>query len=446
VTANFGSNNVSVLIGDGHGNFGPKTGFGTGTGPYSVAIGNLSDDTHLDLVTANYGASTVSVLLNNGSGFFPTRTDYPTGSNPVSVAIGDLDRNGKPDLVTANYGAGTVSVLLSTGNGTFGAKNDFGTLAGPWSVAIGDLNGDTNPDVVTANAAGTVSVLLGDGHGSLGLQTDYPVGYSPLSVAIGDVNGDGKPDLVTANLNDWSVSVLLGNGDGTFRAKTDFGVGNAPYAVAIGDLNGDGKPDLATANYAANTVSVLLNTGDTSTPTVLALVDAHAVPGRVELGWFGASAAGMSATVYRQAEGADWTPVANIIGDGTGRLRFVDTNVAPGASYGYRLGVVEGGAERFYGETRVAVPSAWTLALAPPTPNPAAGRLTIGLTLPRSGAARVEVVDVAGRVVGRREVGALGPGQHIVTFAEAAGWKPGIYLVRLTQGQQSQIARACILR
>ena len=83
---------------------------------------------------ANYGSNTVSVLLGNGDGTASGRR--PTsrrGAGPISVAIGDLNGDGKPDLAVANYGSNTVSVLLGNGDGTFGTKTDFAT--GSWSLS-----------------------------------------------------------------------------------------------------------------------------------------------------------------------------------------------------------------------------------------------------------------------------------------------------------------------
>src|SRR5437867_11742773 len=94
-----------------------KTDFGTGTGPYSVAIGDLDGDGKPDLATANGGSYTVSVLLGNGDGSFQPKTDFGTGRLPHSVAIGDFDVDGRPDLVTANYLSNTVSVLRNVGPG-----------------------------------------------------------------------------------------------------------------------------------------------------------------------------------------------------------------------------------------------------------------------------------------------------------------------------------------
>jgi hypothetical protein len=265
--ANAGSNTVSVLLGNGNGSFGTKTDFATGNSPSSVAIGDLNGDGNADLATANYWAHTVSVLLGNGNGSFGTKTDYGTGDGPYSVAIGDLNGDGKPDLAVANELSlsNTVSVLLGDGKGSFGTKTDYGTGGNPFSVAIGDLNGDGNPDLAVANySSRTVSMLLGNGNGSFGTKTDFATGNSPSSVAIGDLNGDGNPDLATTNVASNTVSVLLGNGNGSFGTKTDFATGNYPYSMVIGDLNGDGKPDLAAANCVSNTVSVLLGNGNGS--------------------------------------------------------------------------------------------------------------------------------------------------------------------------------------
>jgi len=45
---------------------------------------------------ANYSSETVSVLLGNGDGSFGVKTDFRTGSGPHFVAIGDLNGDGKP--------------------------------------------------------------------------------------------------------------------------------------------------------------------------------------------------------------------------------------------------------------------------------------------------------------------------------------------------------------
>ena len=275
VTANWSDNTVSVLLGNGTGGFGAKTDYATGIEPSSVAVGDFNKDGKADLAVAAHGSNFVSPLLGNGTGGFGGLIDsYATGTEPCSVAVGDFNSDGVPDLAVANRGSDTVSVLLVNAILGFAGRTDYSTGSRPFSVAVGDFNKDGVPDLAVADSsADTVSVLLDDGTGGFGAKTDYATGTTPYSVAVGDFNGDGVPDLAVANASSNTVSVLLGNGTGGFGAKTDYATGANPLSVAVGDFNSDGKADLAVANYSDNTVSVLRNTTSATEATETATAD-----------------------------------------------------------------------------------------------------------------------------------------------------------------------------
>ncbi len=72
------------------------------------------------------------------------------------------------------------------------------------------------------------------------------------------------------------------------------------------------------------------------------------------------------------------------------------------------------------------------LALGPARPNPAAGPFTVEFSLANGSPASLELLDVGGRRVWSRGVGALAPGRHVVTV-DAARAPVGLYWLRLAQ-------------
>ncbi len=263
VTNNISPGTVSILLGNGDGTFSDRTNFRAGDGSRSVAVGDFNGDGKQDLAIANNeGPDGVSILLGNGDGTFSDPTNFSAGFTPTSIAMGDFNGDGKQDLAVANYNSnpGTVSILLGNGDGTFSGPTNLSAGDSPTWVAVGDFNGDGKQDLAVAiSSSGTVSILLGDGNGNFGAATNFSAGGDPESVAVGDFNGDGKQDLaITIYLDPGTVSILLGDGAGNFSGPVNFGVGRNPDSVAVGDFNGDGKQDLAVANQNSGNVSILL--------------------------------------------------------------------------------------------------------------------------------------------------------------------------------------------
>ena len=185
-------------------------------------------------------------------------------------------------------------------------------------------------------------------------------------------------------------------------------------------------------------------TGDLTTPTLLSLVEADAEPSRVRLRWFAADAHGLSETVYRRTATEVWKAIGQVTSDGTGFLRYEDTQVSSGTGYGYRLGVLQGGSEQFLGEAWIDTPGGPRFQLAGQCPNPTLHGLNVAFSLPDASPAELELFDVAGRRLASREVGGLGAGSHIVSLWSAP--IPGVYLLRLTQRGRSLTGRAVIIQ
>ncbi len=276
VVANYGTNNVGVLLGHGNGTFAIQIIFSTGINshPYSIAIDNLNDDTYLDIVVACSGTNNVGVLLGYGDGTFTIPTKYSTGNNslPLSVAIADFDNDNKLDIAVANYGTASVVVLLGDGNGNFSVQNiPFfnSSNSNPYSMAIGDFNADNRSDIAVVNYDfNYVDIILNNRNYSFSHQTAYSTtsDSQPESVVIADLNNDNYPDMIVANYLDSNVEIFLGYGNGTFRSGVLYstGFGSGPCSVVVGDFNNDNQPDIVVTNYWAYNISVFLGYGDGS--------------------------------------------------------------------------------------------------------------------------------------------------------------------------------------
>ncbi len=278
VVANFSSNSISMMLGNGDGTLQPAVNYPVGAFPEWLAVADFNGDGKLDVAVASQGCSPckpgvlgggIWVLLGNGDGTLRAGVNYaPTSAG--SVAVGDLNGDGKPDLIVGSVtGSGGATVLLGKGDGTFQAPAVVGIVtAGGSAIVIADVNGDGKLDIVSPNVpSGNIAVLLGNGNGTFkapvisGTQT-LTQGF--LFTAVADFNGDGKLDVVTTNNLGNFIQVWLGNGDGSFKAPTNYTVGSQPTSIAAGDFNGDGKPDLAiTGGDGLNpAISVLIGKGD----------------------------------------------------------------------------------------------------------------------------------------------------------------------------------------
>lgn len=89
--------------------------------------------------------------------------------------------------------------------------------------------------------------------------------------------------------------------------------------------------------------------------------------------------------------------------------------------------------------------AATALGLGPIAPNPARGPTRIGFDLPRSGHARLSVLDVQGRVVAVIADETLGPGRHQAAWNAGGAARAGIYFVRLEFERDTRTRRVAVV-
>lgn len=181
---------------------------------------------------------------------------------------------------------------------------------------------------------------------------------------------------------------------------------------------------------------------DGPVPVEVSLVRAEAGVGRVDLEWY-VSVSGPFAIERREANGA-WQTLASVDPDGAGHVAWTDTGVEAAHRYDYRLAWTSAAGQQSSPEVWVDVPAGYRLELAGFTPNPALGAPRVTFTLPDLSPARLQAVDVTGRVVFDTDVTSFGPGRH--TLALVRGLAPGLYWLRLNQGGRELRARAVVLK
>jgi hypothetical protein len=203
------------------------------------------------------------------------------------------------------------------------------------------------------------------------------------------------------------------------------------YAAWTDGRNGD--PDI----YAA-TVPLL------STVVVVTLASVQATPERVTLTWHAGALGALVATIERRENTTSFAAIGHATADDAGNLSFADTTVTPGGRYAYRLAWTADGTPYTTSEVWVDVPAVPAVALALSGANPVWPDVLVSMVLPDATPATLELFDVTGRRLARRQV--VRAGEHQTANAsEGLTLRSGIYFVRLTQGGRSLTRRVALV-
>ncbi len=453
---------------------GPNGALAAGWGTKGIGINGTDLDATLRIAPAPggdcvYGTITIYDGLYNEFSATAGRV-HPNGAHEVRSLPAYLYEGNNPgpkDIFVAPDGAGGMFALKLDGGNTTEPHGHHYDLAGT-------ATWPQNPPVpfvgplVSDGALGVFSIGINAGK----LEANYysttgAAAWPPGSVVISqpiafEPPPRGSPSILrTAPLLGGAFTCWSENLGTSFDIKaaevSPAGVvthgtapGGLPICNAIGDqmypvfvIDGPGALAAWFDRRAGIPGDIYASRIEFNLPTSVqvSLAAADVTSGTVRLRWSVIDPAG-AATVVRSTRSGGWTAIGSPVAN-SGSLTYEDRDVVPGTEYGYAL-TFAGDPTARLGEHWVQVP-AITAALAGFVPNPSTGAPRIAFALRGGERAQLDVVDLAGRVVMTRDVGSFGPGSHTIDLA-GPRLSAGVYVMRLTQGDQVHTARGIIVR
>ncbi len=163
---------MTVLLGDGHGGFQEAAGspFPTAPAPWEVAIADVNRDGKPDLVIIPYdrdaksrgGAANVTVLIGDGKGQFRPLAGSPFSlsscAQPTQVAAADLSGGPLMDIAVTCVNSAQLALLTSSRDGY---RLSLQAMPGsPYGLAAADFFGTGKLSLAVSNrATGSVTLL-----------------------------------------------------------------------------------------------------------------------------------------------------------------------------------------------------------------------------------------------------------------------------------------------
>lgn len=120
--------------------------------PFAVALGDINGDELTDLIVASERQNAgVTVLAGDGQGNFNISTSFSVAGGAKTIATGDANGDGLLDIVVTSWNADILLVL--GGKIPSSQKLPAGGIENPWSAAFGDFNGDGRDEIVVGDAS-----------------------------------------------------------------------------------------------------------------------------------------------------------------------------------------------------------------------------------------------------------------------------------------------------
>ncbi len=447
--------------------------------------------TAIDLAYSTDGGATypnsIATNLTNSGTFAWTVPNLASSTVRVRVTARDAAANSAAAASVANFTVDRWTITASAGAG--------GTITPSGAVAV--VQGANQTFTIAANAGGSITGVTVDGvaQGAITSFTFTNVTANHTISATFSAPTTGPYIMAQGNyletftdIATWTNNFAAPAAATRFASVAVGGTAAIPNATRITTASSTfvtgttGGVQIGTGNLQ------LLSTGTTDNTTSVAIdlrLDfSHTNAGTLSFDFAtvfnGTGDRKSSLRVYTSPDGTTWTELTgaavlnftnNVAASGsrtaialpatlsnvaTARIRFYYCN-GTGGTTGSRPKIsldnlavtgTPSGLLLSPGTQDDAAITSSELSLARPTPNPSAGATTLRFSLPQSGVARIDVLDLAGRRVWSQEA-MFAPGAHSVEWdgrdAQGAVLPAGVYFVRLASPWGTRMSRAARL-
>ncbi len=423
-------------------------------GMFGTDLADFDNDGDLDIVSNSFGCCAgVHAYRNNGDGTWTQSFGFLGGNSGQVICSGDINADGFQDFAVSQQN-GTVYLGDGTGGFALADANLPGGSGVRNGVSLGDIDNDGDLDIAFRPSDASLQVWKWD---PSGVWSDASAGLPTSGIAatqLADMDGDGWRDVI--GLGNGILRVWLGDGGSawTLAATITLPAPGSFQALRVGgDVDHNGLPDIAVVTEQGSWPSYANRFRVFRESTAAAELAARFVsPAGGErmaggsarfIDWMAAIPAGETATVdldlsVSGPEGP-WTPIAQAI-PCSDRYQWI-VPVVPSTDQAHlrlRVASESGSAETITPRPFSILPPssaaiegeiAGTARLFA-APNPSAG--LVRLEGFRDAARRIEIVDVAGRVMR-----ILGHGERTWDGRDDGGRRvpAGVYFARSAGGR-----------
>ncbi len=162
---------IVILLGDGNGGLYVSARRNAKGNSWMLALGDMDNDGHLDVVSANSHQNNFVLLRGDGRGELSDAETYSAGGFPIAIDVGDLDGDGDLDLVTSNFSSADWTLYENDGTGKFINSRRFITSGAGSCAVLHDRDRDGDLDMTGIDELDDLLVLFSNPAKPTGITT-----------------------------------------------------------------------------------------------------------------------------------------------------------------------------------------------------------------------------------------------------------------------------------